>query len=832
MLNAQAPPPNSIPRQSFDSSKTAPQTADTGRTPPSSTSDKDSGAAGTHNSAVESQPAASSDSLAARSTRGGGEEVASVISKIPAGIRPARRENSYDTGAPEPHYENYAQRGLVDNEGWFGQLPEWRYYDAFGNKIIDGYNLYGLTVRRNTQGTGVSSIALHPFLKKWLYGLVEAADLHDDAGIMAMIGDRVKSEFTPFSFNQSWFTGARFDAFYKENYLTALTNRISNVGMYGMLVDVDFARPKLAADWITGFHGARRFGEIGDAGGTFVNIHHENSKFFNDPFSGADGDTLTRGSPTGLSLYGLNGNVRLNGLRACGEFLRSQEYLDGSLKPKAGFVTTLDARYEIFDKWKCGGEFYSIGSRFKTDFSCADPQHVDGDIFGPGKYQYSLVEDNDDKDEYPDEGKSRYDYLPKYNDPDGSIPVGYDKDRNGQWDYRQDFLSYDADPPDSRILFDRNNNAVPDEVEDDAYPDYPYVPSYYLPGQKYRRFDDSDNKLEYKYADTATLTHKGLAGLHLFTRYKILPNLEASAGGVFDRSQEKTIQVTYENGLPSGEAYDYERATSLYFLLHYKRDFDRGRSLTVDDFVRKIQDNMPNHTQDFTLPKDADSSAYYTVVDELDYRDMFGNALRAQFDLTANRGLNFTSVCKFELEKHFAHPEFNYPGMNITSLHLVNKCHYIYLLPFFKDLFFIPKYKNVWEIRNYGNAPDSPDSVRFDAKYRRNAMDNTAYLMLEWKISRKTSLTAGAQIKRFNDFNDNWENYWERGYSILATIKDRYLGFAVALTAGYAWYRYSYDNIAGPTNPNRTHNRMNNVNGIRDNIDANVIFVRTYWGVM
>jgi hypothetical protein len=211
---------------------------------------------------------------------------------------------------------------------------------------------------------------------------------------------------------------------------------------------------------------------------------------------------------------------------------------------------------------------------------------------------------------------------------------------------------------------------------------------------------------------------------------------------------------------------------------------------------------------------------------------MFGNALRAQFDLTANRGLNFTSVCKFELEKHFAHPEFNYPGMNITSLHLVNKCHYIYLLPFFKDLFFIPKYKNVWEIRNYGNAPDSPDSVRFDAKYRRNAMDNTAYLMLEWKISRKTSLTAGAQIKRFNDFNDNWENYWERGYSILATIKDRYLGFAVALTAGYAWYRYSYDNIAGPTNPNRTHNRMNNVNGIRDNIDANVIFVRTYWGVM
>jgi len=33
----------------------------------------------------------------------------------------------------------------------------------------------------------------------------------------------------------------------------------------------------------------------------------------------------------------------------------------------------------------------------------------------------------------------------------------------------------------SQIVFDRNNNGIPDDIEDDAYPDYPYVPSYYLP---------------------------------------------------------------------------------------------------------------------------------------------------------------------------------------------------------------------------------------------------------------------------------------------------------------------------------------------------------------
>ena len=733
---------------------------------------------------------------------------------------------------PESQYLNYAQKGSYENETWFSEVPQWHYYDMFGNKLIDGFYLYGLSMNRNTLGSGTGNLALHPFLRMWFNGLVQVADLHDNGGIMVMVGDRVKSQFTPFSFNQTLFGGARFDVYYKQNSLSLLTNRISNTGTFGVVLNQNTATP--TADWLTGGHAKRKFGEVADVGGTYVNIHHEESKNWGNPFSGVDSDTLTKKTPTGLSLYGLNFNLNLNNkVKAYAEYLKSQEYLDGSFLPKGGAVATLNGNWDLSEKLRFGGEFYSIGSRFQTNFSCPAHPYGDGIELEPGyvyqeygKYQYSLVEDNDDKDEFPENGRSKYLYYTQQEfqgDPDGVIPTYYDKDKNGVWDYQEEFLMFDADPPESKILFDRNNNGTADVLEDDPYPDYPYVPSYYLPNERYYRFDEMDDKWEYKWADS--MTHKGLAGVHLYGRFELLPNLAITVGGIFDKSQEKTFQTIYDtNRVAMGDTFGDEKASDIYVLAHYKKELAEDKYLMIDNLFRKIQDNIPNHTTEFYIDPGTEAVSYYLIQDKLDYRDMFGDALRAEFTLFRNRGFNFTSAEKFEFQKHTPHLEFNYSDMSISSLTLLNKCHYIYLLPFSKDLFLIPKYQNYWEIKSYGPRPDTLVDAELDAKFRRNAMINAASMVCEWKITEKTALTSGLQLKKFDDFHDMVEGYWEPCFRIQLMIKDRYAGVVLILTTGFSRYSYLYNN------KEIMHNPLNNPHRVVKNIDAHDIFIKLHCG--
>jgi hypothetical protein len=202
---------------------------------------------------------------------------------------------------------------------------------------------------------------------------------------------------------------------------------------------------------------------------------------------------------------------------------------------------------------------------------------------------------------------------------------------------------------------------------------------------------------------------------------------------------------------------------------------------------------------------------------------MFGDALRAEFNLFKNRGFNYTSVAKFEFQKHFPHLEFNYPDQNISSLTLVNKCHYIILLPFFKDMFLIPKFKNVWENNNSDAAIDSLDVLK--ANYRRNAMTNAVYLVCEWNITDKTALTTGLQFEKFDDFLNNEENYSEPCFRIQLMVSGRYMGTALVLTTGFTWYEYNYEHSG-------THNPLNNPYRVVNTIDAHELFIKVHCGFL
>jgi hypothetical protein len=749
----------------------------------------------------------------------------------------SQTEDTLDLSKQSPaagsnEYINYAKKGSYENDFYVGEVPEWHYYDMFGNKLLDGFYLYGMSMGRNSQGTGESTISLHPFLKKWFNGLLQVGDVTDKGGILAIIGEGIKNHFTPYSMNQSYFSGSRIDIFYDRfgglNSASLIASRISNTGLFGGTLETPTTTTE--GDWLLGLQLSKKYKDIFDIGGTYLNIHHEDGKMWHgNQMNGWDSDSLKTHTPTALKVYGFDGrcNLAKPELTLYTEYKRSQEILDGNFKSRAGNVGTLSGYWDFLDRARVGGEGYIVESRFKTTFYC--PADTGGDVFGSRKYLYSLVEDNDDHDKYPENGASKLSPAIPKGDPDAVIPEKYDKNKNGVNDWEEDFLSYDCDPPKSRLYFDRNNNGVTDDIEDDDYPDYTYIPSFYLSGERYMRYDDMDHKTKEDTAggDLGHLVSKGLLGFHLYGRYEIIPKLNLTLGGIAEKSLEKSYQNVYEDSSVVGQTYSPEMATTLYALVQYKKDFVADKNLTIQDYFRIVKDNIPNHTQTFVYDPNIGAGSnsvveYKTVVDELDYRDAIVNMLIAQYSLFKSRGFNFTTRGKYEFTKHFPHLAYNYPDVNISSLVLLNKCEYIWLLPFLKDMYLIPKYKNVYEIMDYG-----PRVLSLDQKFRNNNMENIGDLVYEWKFTKKTAITLGVQGKLFNDFFDFKENYYTGNFSVQLLMQDRYFGMNIILTAGFSKYGYVFYN--SPSN-SFDHNPFNNPHHITGSISSYDLFLKVHSG--
>jgi len=701
-------------------------------------------------------------------------------------------------------YENYAQRGSYISPSWVGEVPEWHYYDPFGNPIVDGFYLYNMSVTGNsTANIEQSNIALSPILKKWLNGMVQVGDIVEDHGILALVGDRVSSTFTPFTLNQSLFNGARIDAFsnflYGMNSVSFINSRISSTGLYGMFMEQHVIEP--GADWLRGAHFNKNVKEIIDVGATWVTMHNQVDGG-SGSFNGTRNDSFPN-TVTALKILGINGQCKVSNISANGEWAQSQEIVDGVVKQHPGSIGMINASFEIPDRLKVSGEGYMVQARYKTTFS--DPAFPKGDIASQ-KYLYSLVDDNDDHDQFPENGQEgKINFLPLGGgDMDGVLSELYDKDKNNRYDWEEDFLSYDCDPPRSDIYFDKNNNNVPDEIEDDPYPDYPYVPGYYLSGERYlRKIDSTGVWINDVVRDSAENSFnmdrqvsKGLSGFHLYGQYQLLPGLELALGAKYEKSEKSSFQMTYANQKPIGYIFAQEQATDLYSIAGYRHDFAADKKLTARNYVRFIKDNIPNHTvvsrgglNTVTFTNDM---LFTTVEDELEYRDAVVEMLAVQYDIYRNRGFNFTTRGKFEFTKHLPQLEFNYTDKSISSLVLLNKGHYIWLLPVLKDMFLIPKFKSIYERGDY----DTRTPMQTDAKYRRNTLSNNAYLVYDWKFTEKTSVTTGLQGQVFNDLNNGDESFFHGNWTAQVMIKDRYAGMSMILTTGVSLYTYNYANDA------------------------------------
>jgi len=734
-------------------------------------------------------------------------------------------------------YKNHAEIGTYENPPWFNEFyPAARYYDLFGNHIIDGYHVYSIDARNDSLGLGGSTIFVEQAYQKWFNYLIVVGDTMDDRGIMGIVGAQIRTFFTPWTVSKLYYSGIRFDGYARTSYATLLTSRISNNGG-------DPSRAMLPeTDWLTAlriFHDTTRDLKVGFTG---VNIHHDEVGGGGSLIAGVDSDPATPHTPTGLSVFGIDWSARLWEVDLAGDLLRSQGYLDGSREATPGDVFTLRALRSVDGgDFRLGGEVFYVSPLWSTEFFC--PAHPYGDAMvdingnlirsnRTERYLYQLVEDNDDLDEFPEDGRCSIPAV-ALGDYDGVFRLKDDRNKDGIFDFAQDFLSYDADPPNAGIFLDRNNNLVPDAVEDDVYPDYAYLPSYYLEGETYRRFSEAAgtavDTLFFLSSMSPVRVHKGLQGVHLYGSYPVGAELTIAGGVLLEGALEETYQRLYTSTDTWSMALRPERSSNLYVRARYVRSLNRNGTVSSGVMLMKVNDNMPNHTaaRDTFLDPSLNRlmTTYYVVPDTLPLRNSILARAEVAYDLSQNRGLNAASRLFVELGGHQAEMEHLYPARTTAFLSLLNKCQYIYAVPWegLQGLFLIPQYKHVYQTAGHstdGSGVASP----LDAFYDRVTFVNYLNFVMEYKATAKTRLTLAYGLKRFDDIRASDESYNQRNFTAQLLINDHYRGFSVWMSCGFTNCQYAYDM------PGTTHRAADNPHGVTDDIQFNEMFLRVHCG--
>jgi hypothetical protein len=300
------------------------------------------------------------------------------------------------------------------------------------------------------------------------------------------------------------------------------------------------------------------------------------------------------GRQTGRTLLGAHFNLDVRGWTVHSEFVRNFNF--------RAYPGALRRRLDIFDEqtnawylnarrdwgpFSLGGEAFSVDGEYSTSLNVQDDDlrsffqflsspfsyptnfnepmladFVGGDRAGPtNTIDFQTVDDNDDKDQYPDSF-----YLRRttdlqtggrfIEDPDGVFP-GLDADLNGRPDinennnqipdYYEPFLLYDVNPDAYDFGEDMNGNGVIDERENDAKADYPY---------------DADRR-----------------GVHLFgtTQVGAIDGLEISAG-------------RHETWAP----FQGGRAQSSYLRTEYRHRFPGLVDVQGVYKIKRIEDDIPD----------------------------------------------------------------------------------------------------------------------------------------------------------------------------------------------------------------------------------------------
>ena len=312
------------------------------------------------------------------------------------------------------------------------------------------------------------------------------------------------------------------------------------------------------------------------------------------------------GFPTGLATYGTDAELDFLGAKIRGEVVNNLGYytypgISGAWHKQSTRAYFVNASRR-FSRVHAGAELFDLPSTYRTSLEAVDP----GSPNAVAKL-YHLVEDNDDRDEWPDDDE--WPNSPDPRDGDGIFP-GLDEDGDGIIDtnvndnqvpdYQEPFLMYYVDPDGYTYGDDFDNNGTVDVRQDDNRPDYPY---------------DLDRR-----------------GRHLFARLDLTPALKNTVGWYRLRS------VTGGG-----------RNKALYSKLHYR--VGRGGVGRIDVYyrIKRVNDDIPADIRGGYLQFAGFDAVGAIQPDTLPMRNSLVNLLFVETRFTGIPHLNVSSKLRYEV---------------------------------------------------------------------------------------------------------------------------------------------------------------------------------------
>ena len=499
------------------------------------------------------------------------------------------------------------------------------------------------------------------------------------------------------------------------------------------------------------------------------------------------------GAPTGLRLASAAINGVYKGFQINGEFARSSQYqqyvsgVPGPRVPLSAQFPTLDAlavsalqreqasgargtisdnSYFLtvqrgFDRWDVGGELFSMGPLFTTEFRsyiAADEFNLNGfPVAYNNTLLHRMVEDNDDNDRYPDSWYAWFDRKQAQMDIDGVFP-GLDADSDGipdtnrnlnrEPDYLEPFLMYDADPQEFDYGVDFNHNDFIDSRENDWEADLPYDPD--------------------------------LRGLHLYGSYKPLPGLKLTLGSM-DAEQNA-------GALPSESLYSrvsYGRHVPTIGIFFSELSVERIRD-GVEDPLSVYSDQvltLAEQKRIFSSTRNQDIAPFREEIrlDSLNYKNSTFTRLFAEAQWQAVPHLSMQNKVKLEINHQHGGELFDdtvQASDRQSRWTMAHKIDYDWEIVPNLTLFsgFKFRYHKQWR-----------RSLELPVVHERHLIP---MMKLEYSLTSRTRFQLGAQgitsklPYRVTDLARPEEDFEQRDTVLMMTNLSRYFGYIISTNAG------------------------------------------------
>jgi hypothetical protein len=180
-------------------------------------------------------------------------------------------------GRWRPNYLNY---GWQDFENYrLNTTLHLRNYDAFGNFIANGYDMFALEEYRTRAPDNGSLLQKGRFYQDWLRNLVIADDVYGGWSTRLTMGDLIHTTFTPLTLDMVGFNGVRFDALSAtDKAFTLLISRVSDPIRRGVSIPrTGVFLPAEEGVYLLGGHWETDVGQNLCLGATYLNLYRYDS---------------------------------------------------------------------------------------------------------------------------------------------------------------------------------------------------------------------------------------------------------------------------------------------------------------------------------------------------------------------------------------------------------------------------------------------------------------------------------------------------------------------------------------------------------------------------